>query len=231
MIPIVDGEIHHFSARGLYDGLFLMADRETNSYWDHITGECVHGPLIGAQLEVRQLHMMNASQAQAAYPNAEYAVSDLSWLRRLVGIIQSTLAGRARGFIPPIFWRTMGIADDRRKRLDMGLGLWSDSYSKYYPLENIQKQDNIIFDQINDRRFVLYIDPETHTPTAIFTEASKASWDNGILRFNNGEWLKGRSIFSTSNSSGRVPERPQQLFTRWYGFSYTFPNCEIFDGS
>jgi len=23
-------------------------------------------------------------------------------------------------------------------------------------------------------------------------------------------------------------ERPNQLFTRWYGFAYTFPGCEVY---
>jgi hypothetical protein len=50
LTPIVDGKPERFAARGLYNGLALLGDYATNSYWDHITGACVHGPLQGAQL-------------------------------------------------------------------------------------------------------------------------------------------------------------------------------------
>ena len=51
MTPVVNGKTHRFGVRGLYNGLLLMGDYETGSYWDHITGVCVHGPLSGHQLE------------------------------------------------------------------------------------------------------------------------------------------------------------------------------------
>ncbi len=33
MTPVVDGAVHHFSAGGLYDGLVLLIDDETGTYW------------------------------------------------------------------------------------------------------------------------------------------------------------------------------------------------------
>ena len=33
MAPSVDGEIHWFAEHGLYDGLFLMRDEESGTYW------------------------------------------------------------------------------------------------------------------------------------------------------------------------------------------------------
>jgi hypothetical protein len=48
---VVNGKTHHFAARGLYNGLSFNGDRESGSFWDHITGECVHGPLKGYRLK------------------------------------------------------------------------------------------------------------------------------------------------------------------------------------
>ena len=39
MTPSIDGKTHAFAEHGLYDGLFLMMDEETGTFWDHLTGE------------------------------------------------------------------------------------------------------------------------------------------------------------------------------------------------
>ena len=44
MAPSIDGVTHTFAEHGLYDGLFLMRDEETGTFWDHLTGEAVYGP-------------------------------------------------------------------------------------------------------------------------------------------------------------------------------------------
>lgn len=33
MTPLLDGAVHHFSAGGLYNGLVLLVDDETGTYW------------------------------------------------------------------------------------------------------------------------------------------------------------------------------------------------------
>jgi len=65
-IPVVDGRVLRFGARGLYNGGLLTGDRETGSYWQHLTGKCVHGPLKGKQLEVYPLLHLTAGQAASS---------------------------------------------------------------------------------------------------------------------------------------------------------------------
>ncbi len=72
---MVKGKTHHFAARGLYNGLVLLGDRESGSFWDHITGECVHGPLKGYQLKIFPLLHMDVRQALATHPDAQVAIS------------------------------------------------------------------------------------------------------------------------------------------------------------
>ena len=50
MTPSIDGVTHTFAEHGLYDGLFLMRDEETGTFWDHLTGEAVYGPGEGTNL-------------------------------------------------------------------------------------------------------------------------------------------------------------------------------------
>lgn len=46
----VNGRILHFHLVGLNRQNFLMADEETGSWWQQITGECILGPMRGKRL-------------------------------------------------------------------------------------------------------------------------------------------------------------------------------------
>ena len=74
------GETLHFAARGKYDGMLFLGDRESSSYWN-LAGECIYGPLKGSQLERYPLLHMTASQALATNPGAQLAMSSLLQFR------------------------------------------------------------------------------------------------------------------------------------------------------
>src|SRR5215470_14279089 len=59
--PMMDGQTLHFQRRGSYDGLLLIWDEETDSYWQHITGEALHGSSAG-----KQLHMITTTRQMTA---------------------------------------------------------------------------------------------------------------------------------------------------------------------
>ena len=63
LTPVVAGKARHFSAGGLYNGLVLLIDDETRTYWDHMTGEAVHGELKGAKLDNWSIEMTNVETA------------------------------------------------------------------------------------------------------------------------------------------------------------------------
>ena len=75
LAPTVNGEIHHFDARGLYNGLTLLWDRESDSWWNHITGYAVYGPLMGHRLQVSNVLHSTVAQTLDNFPNAVIAIS------------------------------------------------------------------------------------------------------------------------------------------------------------
>ncbi|MBC7812047.1 MAG: DUF3179 domain-containing protein, partial [Burkholderiales bacterium] len=77
--PVIDGQAYHFSEHGLYNAMTILGDEETGSYWDHITGKCVHGPLQGKELtHVAPLRHSTAEQVFATHPDARIALARLS---------------------------------------------------------------------------------------------------------------------------------------------------------
>jgi len=50
--------------------------------------------------------------------------------------------------------------------------------------------------------------------------------DNEV-RLDNRSVVRSGVLFDRGGKRQTV-ERPQQVFTRWYGFALTFPGCEVF---
>ena len=204
----------------------LIADHETCSYWDHITGKCVHGPLKERQLDLAPLRHMQASQALAHFPEARIAIARMklkpSMIRALLELWQWMLGER---FILPVLTPSMGEEDPRRPRMEMGLGVWTETGSRFYPLD-ILKADGVLIDHFDDKTMLIYLDPISGTPTPLFADVEQAEWSGDILRLDHGATVRNGRLYDPYGAE--LPsERPLHLFTRWYGFSFTFPNCEI----
>ncbi len=238
MTPVVNGELHHFQARGLYNGLFLMWDRESESYWNHISGQSVYGPLAGTNLEVGNLLHTTVKQALAANPNLQVALSDQMPQRRFGGRGRGRGRGgggsRIRSFLERVpvlrgaFRSTMDKEDTRRPTMDIGLGVWADSAARYYAMEFVTASDNIVLDEFQGRRLLVYQEQVSHVLVAQFTDATAAEWRDDELRLNTGEVIR-RGVLFGPDGEKREGDYPLQVFTRWYGFALTFPGLEVYE--
>jgi len=226
--PVVSGKTHHFSSKGMYNGLILLGDQESGSYWDHITGECVTGPLKGYKLEEFPLLQMNVAQALSAYPDIQVAISKITFAPRTIAFFMEWSRKSKRGFLPPVFKKTMGKEDKRRPLMDTGLGIWTNTTHRYYPMECLHKQGDALIDELDGRRVLVFIDPSSNIPCALYINATKCTWQNDRLTLDTGEILRGGALCDKQGVTQRS-ERPLQLFLRWYGFSYTFPSCEVYE--
>jgi hypothetical protein len=188
---VIKGRVHHFSAGGLYNGLVLLTDDESRTYWDHITGLAVHGPLRDEQLEMWSVPLTTVAAALAEDPDLRLSRSRLVFWKRWLTRLAPRLV-RGRGWLPFFFHRTMGEKDQRRPAMDHGLGVVVDGLARYYPMTAIQ---NPVTDDWGGRLLRVHVDRTDGIPAAI--------WDDGT--------------------------RPFQVFTRWYGFSFTYPGCTIHD--
>lgn len=205
-----------------------MADRETGSYWNHITGECVLGPLKGYQLESFPLRYTTVSEELSKNPGCQVIFKRLNWFLNLF----LPLAEKAhhRGMLPPHFRYSMrGKKDLRRPLTEMGLGVWTARTARFYPMAKLSASGGAAIDLIDGRSAVIAVGPTTGIPVAFWTAATEARWDGQTLRLNTGETVRDGDLY---DAKGRLAEnaRPHQMFTRWYGFAYTFPDCEIFAG-
>jgi hypothetical protein len=238
LVPIVDGTLHHFHYVGLYDGLAVMQDKESKTLWNHITGEAMYGPLVGHTLKhVGNLLQMNVRQALAVDPKMQIAISDREYF------VGDKHFGTAPGFgggrgaeryaasnrdaqLGPVFVETLGKEDTRRPRMDMGLGVWTNSTHRYYPMDLLHQRGDALIDTIDGRNLLVYLEPEAYTPAAMFVSAKTAVMKGKDVRLEDGT-IVHLGVMVGRDGKPRDVDRPQQIFTRWYGFALTFPGCEI----
>lgn len=225
MTPIIDGEVHHFRSKGLYDGLSLLGDEETGSLWNHITGQSVYGPLQGTSLPVYNLLHTNVEGALKAYPDLEVAISERPVRGR--GGMMAPGSGRTRR-LRGGFRATIVEEDTRRPTMELGLGIWAGSARRYYPMELVRDLGGAIVDRLAGRTVVVYMEPESFTLAALYADASAATPTDVGLELGGVGVLRDGALYDADGRRLEI-ERPLQLFTRWYGFALTFPGTVIYE--
>lgn len=227
LVPIVNGRVHRFRVTGIYNAMSMMSDDETGSVWEHVTGECIQGSLQGAQLNTRSAQYLTVAQLLEAVPDAKITISRASWRSRLLDILLLRRMLSPTGYMPGMFRLSMTQRDTRLPELELGLGIWIDGHARFYPMNTIKDQHNALIDTLNQQRMVVYIDPTSGTPGAHRTTAQIQGWDGDTLALDSGERIRDGYVLNAASEKYPI-DRPNQQFTRWYGFSYMFPACEIF---
>jgi hypothetical protein len=224
MTPIIDGAVHHFRARGLYDGLSLMEDEETGSLWNHITGKSVYGPLQGTSLPVYNLLHTNVKRVLEAYPDIDVAISERPVRGR--GGRMAPGSGQTRQ-LRQGFQATIVEEDTRRPTMEIGLGIWSGSTARYYPMDVLRDAGGAVVDTLAGRTVVVYLERESYTMAALYADASAATPTDAGLDLSGVGTLRDGVLYGADGLRLEI-DRPLQLFTRWYGFALTFPGTTIY---
>lgn len=227
LTPIINGRIHRFSVTGIYNGMSIMSDDETGSSWEHVTGECVKGRLQGTQLTTRSAHYLTVAQTLEYAANAQIALSRPSWLSGLLDAVLLKRMATHKGYMPRVFRLSMARVDARLPELELGLGVWMGNAARFYPFKAIKTQGNALNDTLHMQPLVVYIDPVSGVPAAHRSASPIREWDGDALVLESGERIRSGYVIN-EGSQKRAIDTPNQQLTRWYGFSFMFPSCEIF---
>ena len=217
-----------FAEHGLYDGLFLMKDEESGTYWDHLTGRAVYGPLVGETLEVSTLRQTTVEQLLDTDPDAMIALSDQA-LRRDDQMTADGLLAGIRGRLSGMFSSTVDREDTRRPTMDLGIGLWQGDQARYYPHDVVRQEGRALVDTFGGERVLVFLDPKAFVLVAMYVDGDDPEWDDDVLRLSDGSYIEGGLLYDSAGERVEM-RRPTQVFTRWYGFSLTFPGTEIYEG-
>ncbi len=174
-------------------------------------------------MPIGNLHQTTAAAALDAWPDAAIAISG-----RSMQFDQGPSMMRDEGprQLMPFFVNTLGEEDIRRPRMELGLGIWTADESMYFPLDTLRAAGGFVLSRLGARNVVVILEPVSRVPAAFYTEATETHGHGDHLHFDNGHTY-ANGIFHDAAGQRVNPDRPLQLFTRWYGYSFTFPSSEI----
>ncbi len=153
----LDDRVLRFGHAGiLYENSFIMYDRQTESLWVHVTGEAAFGPLKGKRLEFMPSTVTTWVHWKKNYPHT----------RVLPGYRRGGFMGTYMG---PFQSNLLGLAVVIRLK------------AKLYPYEAL-KERNVVNDEFNEAKVVVYYSPGDSTATAWRRE-----FDDRVLTFTQSE--------------------------------------------
>lgn len=175
-----------------------MADTETHTLWNPVTGEAFDGPLKGRSMEIWPIFITDVGSELSTHPNTQLYFSTYQSPKKwILGLLSKPLMGiNKHGFIPPFFYKSMSKPiDPRLPKLNQGLGVIVGKRAKYYPMDRIPR-DEVISEDWNRRTMTINRFGDDGIPRAVWKDTS---------------------------------ELPMQLLSRWYGFSFSYPQCAIYE--
>ena len=225
MTPSDQMKDYDFVVSGLFDGLFIMEDEQTSSLWNHMTGEAVYGTHAGDSIPISNLLHMNVTQAIEVDPETRVAISDRPYNLDNENPSRWTPEDKDAS-LNQVFVSTLGLEDKRLPRMDIGLGIWTEDTQRYYSVDALRRNGHSKIENLDGKDLLVVTDPLTATPRAYYWTTTKVERVGRELLLDDGYLIRNGQIFDEDGNRA-VFEEPQQIFTRWYGFSLTFPETEV----
>jgi hypothetical protein len=157
LLPVVDGQRLHVSAGGLSNGVVILRDDETGSYWNSFTGEALVGPLAGKSMEAFSVKRMRAGEARATQPDLVLLRAPTSAYGRVWSSLVNSLTRTPEGYMPSFFRKSFDREreDPRRRELELGLGVVAGGKARFYPASELAKRDAPFVDELGGTALVV----------------------------------------------------------------------------
>jgi hypothetical protein len=229
----VDGRRLSFEEEGIWNGVFVMRDRETGTLWSHYTGEAFEGPLQGRRLEWIQTRRAQYGRLLNEHPDA--TIPERGALKfRSTPPPKSRRAAMGEA-LPPAFVPTIAKEDDRLGRHEHGLGVFVGGHQRFYKLDDLHSR-GLVRDTIGDVDVVVLIQDGGEAAaaySACFNGESlvfEPAGHEGRLALKD---QRGRTWLSTGEGVGKRAKGKRltgvrSIVTDWYGWSAYFPKTTIY---
>ncbi len=147
----LDGKIYNFGVSGmLRHSDMVMFDRETETWWQQISGEAIVGDLTGKTLNQFPSQIVSFGQFSKAFP-------DGTVLSRETGFAREYGNNPYRGYDDltktPFLFR--GKPDERLKPMEKVIAVEIESQTKAYP-HTITRKKRVIHDRLGKRDIVIF---------------------------------------------------------------------------
>ena len=224
----MDGRVLSFRLAGINNQNFIMADRETGTWWQQVTGLAIRGPLQGRRL-TRVFHdELSFRTWTGEYPGGRVLepVADSAWIRNWKDELEHTPTRPVRVTAP---------LDDRLPPRAIVAGIDLGGSSKAYPMDRVLAQAPL-HDRLGGTPLVILVDEDGQSVRAFearvdghpielvrLTDSSRAWMDVGT----GSRWsFQGEAIEGLLK--GRKLAPVYLLKDYWFDWKTYHPTTELY---
>ncbi|MBI3014960.1 MAG: DUF3179 domain-containing protein [Candidatus Tectomicrobia bacterium] len=147
----LEGMILEFGTTGrLRHSDLIMYDRQTESWWQQMTGDAIVGKLTGKRLATLPASMISFADFRAAHPDGK-VLSRKTGFRRSYG--QNPYVGYDRIDQPPFLFQ--GKIDNRLPPMERVVTVSVGTTHKAYPYSVLSRK-KVVADEVNGKRIVVF---------------------------------------------------------------------------
>ena len=224
--PVVDGTHHTFDVFGLYNGLFVMDDRQTGTVWTHYDGRAIQGPLAGASMEMILLTHLEWEAWLELHPDTLVLDINTPYQR------QYRTMQTGGGGLGPQFQESLLHRDERLPINELVLGVQAEDQFRAYVLADMAGV-GVIHDVLGETPLVVFYDSESR-----YALAFNPVVDDEMLTFVvDGDVIRDEQTASVWTLDGMASEGPlagtqlawqTSFVTEWYGWAAYHPSTDIY---
>ncbi len=224
----MNGIRYSFDVFGLYNGLFVMADRSTGSVWTHYDGRVLTGPLAEGDIQLEIIPLMHTTWQ--AWSELHPDTTVLDWYPEYADRYRDVEPGR--GGLGARFEETLLNRDDRLVDNQLVLGVQVGASYRAYVLDEFGPDVTVVNDVLSDQPIVLFFHAEES-----FALAFSAVVDGKTLAFtSDGDIIRDTSgtVWLLNGTASGGPLAGVQLdvvtsfVTEWYGWAAYHPETSIY---
>ena len=213
---------------GLYNGVFVMRDRQTGSLWTHFDGSVLQGPLAGTGVALDLQPLVHTTWAEwlAIHPDTLVPEWETPYTNRYRDV---TLGG---GNLGRAFQESLLNDDDRLERGQLVLGAGVGADFRAYVLDDFSGQLSVLADELGGFPIVVFLNPDDS-----FGLAYSAEIDGTVLEFR----VEGETIIDDEGTTWDIAENAiagpragtslqfvTSFVTEWYGWAAYYPDTSIY---
>ncbi len=210
----LDGVVYDFGVSGnLRNSDLIMWDRQTESWWQQLTGNAIIGQLAGKKLRILPSSIIAWSDFKAAHPQGKVLSKKTGYLRRYG---DNPYVGYDRADTPPFLFD--GKLDDRLQPKERVLAVTIGEVSAAFPF-GVLRSERVVSYTLNGQEMVILFKPGARSALGAQSIADAAdvgatgvfdpNLDGEKLRFRvEGEHFVDRETGSVWNILGEAIDGP-----------------------
>jgi len=194
----VEGRTLNFRLHGINNQNFIMSDRETGSWWQQVSGECIAGPLKGKHLQL----VAHDELPFAVWKHEQPAGRVLKPDERVASKYEPADWEERYAKLPVV---TPASADDPLKPRDLVIGITINGAAKAYPMAELVKHAPVA-DRLGNTALIVLLDA-----TKKSVRAFESLVDGRALTFSakpDGAQFTDAETGSTWDFAGRATTGP-----------------------